>query len=145
MKDGTGQDEAPKPQPVPERATRCGSSRAYQWGSLVLSQDSALIWTDRMLAALARGNDERKWHTLIDKVYSPRTLEVAMQAVVENGGAPGIDGMTTKAMAQNAVAELAQMERLLRETRYQPKAVKRVWLDKPGSRDKRAAGYAHSA
>ena len=55
-----------------------------------------------MLAALERGNDGRKWHTLIDKVFSPKTLAVALQAVVKNDGAPGIDGITTEAMDRKA-------------------------------------------
>jgi RNA-directed DNA polymerase len=32
------------------------------------------------------------------------------------------------------------MERLLREGRYEPKPVRRVWIDKPGSREKRPLG-----
>ena len=93
-----------------------------------------------MLAALERGNDGRKWHTLIDKVFSPKTLAVALQAVVKNDGAPGIDGITTEAMAQKAEAEIALLERLLRENKYQPQAVKRVWIEKPGSHEKRPLG-----
>lgn len=36
--------------------------------------------------------------------------------------------------------EAAHMERLLREGRYEPKPVRRVWIKKPGSRDKRPLG-----
>jgi RNA-directed DNA polymerase len=93
-----------------------------------------------MLTALARGNDKRKWHTLIDKVWSPKTLRVALQAVVENRGAPGIDGRTTQAVEKEAEGELALIERLLREDKYEPKAVKRVWIDKAGSKEKRPLG-----
>lgn len=93
-----------------------------------------------MLTALERGNDKRKWHTLIDKVWSPKTLRVALQAVVANRGAPGIDGRTTQAVEKEAEGELALIERLLREEKYEPRAVKRVWIDKAGSKEKRPLG-----
>lgn len=93
-----------------------------------------------MLTALERENDKRKWHTLIDKVSSPKTLTVALQAVVENRGAPGIDGRTTHAVEKEADGELALIERLLREDKYEPKPVKRVWIDKAGSKEKRPLG-----
>jgi RNA-directed DNA polymerase len=93
-----------------------------------------------MLKALERGNDKRKWHTLSDKVWSPKTLSLALQAVVSNQGAPGIDGRTTEAVAKDAMAETALIERLLREGTYQPRAVKRVWIEKTGSKEKRPLG-----
>jgi len=93
-----------------------------------------------MLEALERGNDKRKWHTLADKVWSPKTLEAALQAVVSKRGAPGIDGQTTKAVAAKATAEVAEVSRLLRERRYEPKAVKRVWIEKAGGKEKRPLG-----
>lgn len=128
------------PMPVPERATRIGDSRGWQWGTLTLSQESLLVWTDRMLEALERGNDKRKWHTLNDKVISPKTLGLALQAVVANRWAPGSDGITTKIVAARAEDEVAIMEGLLKENRYEPQAVKRVWMEKPGSREKRPLG-----
>lgn len=93
-----------------------------------------------MRAALERGNDKRKWHTLMDKVMSQKTLNIALQAVVARQGAPGIDGRTTQAMSAEAEAEVALMERQLREESYQPQAVRRVWIEKPGSRQERPLG-----
>lgn len=93
-----------------------------------------------MLMALERGNDKRKWHTLIDKVWSPKTLEVALRSVIANQGAPGIDGRTTQAVESEAVAEIAMIQRLLQEKSYQARAVKRVWIEKPGSKEKRPLG-----
>jgi hypothetical protein len=49
------------PKPVPAAATRFGESREWQRGTLTLTQESLLVWTERMLAALERGNDKRKW------------------------------------------------------------------------------------
>jgi RNA-directed DNA polymerase len=93
-----------------------------------------------MLEALERGNDKRKWHTLADKVWSPKTLEAALQTVVSKRGAPGIDGQTTKMVAARAPEEVAEVSRLLRERRYEPKAVKRVWIEKAGCKEKRPLG-----
>jgi RNA-directed DNA polymerase len=93
-----------------------------------------------MLAALARGNDGRCWHTLIDKVWSPKSLRLALDTVVKKKGAPGIDGQTTKAVSQRSGEEIALIERLLKERKYEPRAVKRVWIEKPGSKEKRPLG-----
>jgi RNA-directed DNA polymerase len=98
------------------------------------------LWTAPMLAALERGNEGRKWHTLIDKVWSPRTLRLALETVAAKAGAPGLDGQTTEAVAKRADEEIAVLERLLRESRYEPRAVRRVWIDKPGGKEKRPLG-----
>jgi hypothetical protein len=56
-----GQRGPQTPPEVPAKATRSGSSRWLQWGTLRLPHDSALIWTERMLEALERGNDNRQY------------------------------------------------------------------------------------
>src|SRR5205823_15044268 len=115
----------PTPAPVPARATRAGEKRAEQWGTLTLSPNSLLVWTEKMLAALARGNDGRQWHTLSDKVWSPQNLSLALKTVVARKGAAGVDGQTTKAVARRAEAELATISRLLQEDRYEPRPARR--------------------
>jgi RNA-directed DNA polymerase len=129
-----------KPAPVPSGATRAGEKRAEQWGTLTLSPNSLLVWTEKMLAALARGNDGRQWHTLSDKVWSPRNLSLALKTVVARKGAPGVDGQTTKAVARRAEVELATISRLLQEDRYEPRPARRTWIEKLGSREKRPLG-----
>jgi RNA-directed DNA polymerase len=106
----------------------------------MLSSNSMLLWTNPMLAALERGNDGRQWHTLIDKIWSPRTLRLALETVAAKKGAAGIDGQTTEAVQKRAEEEIALIERLLREARYEPRAVRRVWIDKLGSKEKRPLG-----
>ncbi len=93
-----------------------------------------------MLAALERGDDGRQWHTLNDKIWSPKNLGLALQTVTARKGAAGIDGQRTEAVEKRAEAELALIERLLREGRYEPRAVRRVMIDKPGSSEKRPLG-----
>lgn len=50
-----------------------------------------LIWTARMLAALATGVIGGKWYSLIDKLYPETTLHAAYQAVAANQGSAGVD------------------------------------------------------
>jgi RNA-directed DNA polymerase len=93
-----------------------------------------------MLAALERGNDGRQWHTLIDKVYTPKNLSLALQTVVAHRGAPGVDGQTTAAVAARAEEEVASIARLLQQGRYEPRPARRVWIEKTGSREQRPLG-----
>jgi hypothetical protein len=54
------------------------------------------VWTDRMLTALENGVKGGKWFSLIDKVYSLANLESAATEVAGNGGAAGVDRVTTE-------------------------------------------------
>ncbi len=47
------------------------------------------VWTERMLEALEKGPKNGVWHSLIDKVYAPRTLWAAWEKVAANAGAAG--------------------------------------------------------
>jgi RNA-directed DNA polymerase len=129
------------PDPVLFMATQSGSSRSLKWGSLWLSQDSAHTWTERMLQALARGNDGHSWHTLNDKIFTPKVLTLAFNAVTKYKKAAGIDGITTQAYREKgADAVVPEILRLLQEDRYEPQPAKRVWIKKPGTRELRPLG-----
>lgn len=93
-----------------------------------------------MLEALVRGNEGKKWHTLNDKVWSPRTLSAAVKTVTARKGAAGVDGQTTQAFRKREAQEVATITRLLQEGRYEPRPVKRRWIEKPGSKDLRPLG-----
>jgi RNA-directed DNA polymerase len=126
--------------PVPEMATQPEDTDMLWQEKLRLSKGSRLVWTERMLEALVRGNEGRQWHTLIDKVYSQKTLNESLCMVVQRKGAPGVDWQTTRVVERNRVTEVQTLERLLREDRYEPQPVRRVWIDKPGSSEKRPLG-----
>ena len=68
---------------VPETAKReaeaCSPVR-WKWVE-------ALVWTERMLAALGNGVKGGKWYSLIDKVYNPKTLKAAWRKVASHRGA----------------------------------------------------------
>lgn len=98
------------------------------------------VWTEPMLAALERGLKGNKWFSLIDKVRSERTLELAWEKVKSNAGACGVDGITIARFAKDSPSRLLAVKEQIERGDYQPKPVKRVWIEKPGSAEKRPLG-----
>jgi len=98
------------------------------------------VWTEPMLAALERGVKGNKWFSLIDKVWSERTLGLAWEKVQSNAGACGVDGITVEYFSKDSRARLLAVKERLKEGTYQPKPVKRRWIPKPGSAEKRPLG-----
>ena len=98
------------------------------------------VWSEPMLAALERGLKGNKWFSLIDKVWSARTLELAWEKVKSNAGACGADGITIDRFAKDSQSRLLAVNEQLKRGIYQPKPVKRVWIEKPGSAEKRPLG-----
>ena len=131
MKDGPKEHQ---PSVVPEKAQQGGEIRA-RWAWV-----EPEVWTERMLATLETGIEGGKWFRLIDKVWSPKNLAGALQKVVAKGGSAGIDKQTVTQVAQYPEQMIRKLEQELRTNQYQPKAVKRVWIPKPGSQEKRPLG-----
>lgn len=93
-----------------------------------------------MLTALENGVKGGKWFRLIDKVYSERNLRAAFAEVKANRGAAGVDHQTIAMFESRLDANLEKLSEQLRVDAYQPRAVRRVWIPKPGSREKRPLG-----
>lgn len=98
------------------------------------------VWTERMLTALEAGVKGGKWFSLIDKVSAPRMLLRAFAQVKANGGAAGVDHETIAMYEQRLEQHTEYLARTLREGSYQPAAVRREWIPKPGSKEKRPLG-----
>ena len=98
------------------------------------------VWTKRMLNALERGVKGGKWFALIDKVYDLRALTSAFESVRRNNGAAGSDGQRVKQFAARQEEEILLLSEELRTESYRPQAVRRVWIEKPGSKDQRPLG-----
>src|SRR6266403_135738 len=98
------------------------------------------VWTERMLATLETGIEGGKWFRLIDKVWSPKNLAGSLQKVVAKGGSAGIDKQSARAVYEHQEQTIRKLEQELRAGQYQPQAVKRVWIPKPGSQEKRPLG-----
>ncbi len=93
-----------------------------------------------MLMALERGVKGGVWFSLIDKVMAERTLQLAWERVQSNAGACGVDGMTVGHFAKDSQNRLLAVKEHLKRGTYQPKPVKRVYIPKPGSSEKRPLG-----
>lgn len=99
-----------------------------------------VVWTERMLTALIKGVKGGKWFSLIDKVYSVRTLMVAFEQVSGNKGAAGVDHQTIEMFSDDLDTNLAKLSEQLKQETYTPRPLRRKWISKPGSRDKRPLG-----
>jgi len=93
-----------------------------------------------MLATLETGTEGGKWFRLIDKVWRTKNLAGSRQKVVAKGGSAGIDNQSARALCEHQEQTIQKLEQELRTGQYQPQAVKRVWIPKPGSQEKRPLG-----
>lgn len=82
----------------------------------------------------------RVWFTLVDKTYAMANLRNAFEKVRRNGGSAGIDRQTVTHFERHADSELDRLQQQLREGTYRPHPVRRAWIDKPGTEEKRPLG-----
>jgi len=124
-----------KPAPVAVTPQQAGAARDRWWWV------ERCVWTDRMLTRLATSEAaDRVWFRLVDKTYAPANLQSAFQKVWRNGGSAGADEQTVAHFARQKEAELQRLHEQLREGVYEPQPVRRAWIAKPGSREKRPLG-----
>ncbi|MHB1037624.1 MAG: group II intron reverse transcriptase/maturase, partial [Pirellulales bacterium] len=97
-------------------------------------------WTVRMLTALEQGVKGTKWFRLIDKVFSERNLLAALQQVAANHGAAGVDHVSVDEFARRLPDSIWELSDQLKAGTYQPQAVRRVQIPKPGSNETRPLG-----
>src|SRR5204863_6559931 len=98
------------------------------------------VWTERMLTALEVGVKGGIWFSLIDKVYKPRNLRAAFAQVKANQGAAGVDHQTIEMFEADLETNLSKVSQQLADGSYRPQAVRRKWIAKPGSSEKRPLG-----
>jgi len=98
------------------------------------------VWTERLLTALEEGVKGGLWYSLIDKVYAPGNLGSSLCKVMANKGAAGVDHITVTEFAAHRVRHLRHLADSLQADSYVPQAVRRVYIPKPGSTDKRPLG-----
>ena len=119
---------------VPARARQAGEAQVG-WSWVEPS-----VWTERMLTALEVGVKGGKWYSLIDKVSSLRNLESSFRQVKRNEGSAGVDRVTVGMFEAHLEENLKRLSESLQEGGYRPQAVRRVWIPKSGSREKRPMG-----
>jgi group II intron reverse transcriptase/maturase len=74
----------------------------------------------------------KKVHSLIDKVYKRKNLEMAWERVRANRGSGGVDGRSLEEFEKQLDSELNQLQVELQEDRYQPRPVRQVQIPKAG-------------
>jgi group II intron reverse transcriptase/maturase len=77
----------------------------------------------------------KKVHSLIDKVYKRKNLEMAWEKVKANRGSGGVDGQNLPAFEAQLDQQLARLQRELTADTYQPQPVRQHPIqkrDKPG-------------
>ena len=77
----------------------------------------------------------KKVHSLIDKVYKRKNLEMAWEKVKANRGSGGVDGETLETFEAQLGQQLDRLQRELKEDTYQPQPVRQHPIpkrDKPG-------------
>jgi RNA-directed DNA polymerase len=129
------QNDENRPAPVAVTPTQAGEARDPWWWV------ERTVWTERMLTRLTdRELTNRVWFTLVDKTYAPVNLGSAFQKVWANGGSAGADKQTVAHFARQAESELTRLHEQLRDGTYRPQPVRRAWIPKPGSKEKRPLG-----
>ncbi len=86
----------------------------------------------RRLSDWLNPTDERKVHSLVDKVYKRKNLELAWYRVKRNKGAGGVDGVTLAEFEEHLDVHLDRLQEELKTDTYQPMAVRQKLIPKAG-------------
>jgi len=86
----------------------------------------------RRLADWINPTGARKVHSLIDKIYKRKNLEMAWDKVRGNRGCGGIDGETLAVFGEQLIERLSQLHEELRTDTYRPTPVMRAEIPKNG-------------
>jgi RNA-directed DNA polymerase len=93
-----------------------------------------------MLTALEQGVKGGKWFSLIDKIHPERTLRAAFSQVAANKGAAGVDHVTVTMFNDRLEENLKRLSEDLQSGLYRPQQIRRHYIPKPGSKEKRPLG-----
>jgi RNA-directed DNA polymerase len=74
----------------------------------------------RRLADWINPAGSRKVHSLVDKVYKRKNLEMAWEKVKANRGSGGVDGQSLEAFATQLDRQLDRLQSELKEDVYRP-------------------------
>jgi len=86
----------------------------------------------RRLAEWINPTAAKKVHSLIDKVYQRKNLEMAWERVKANRGSGGVDGRSLADFEEQCDPELDRMREELRQDVYEPQPVRQVEIPKAG-------------
>jgi len=83
------------------------------------------------IVAMAESESPASTAHFMEAICDPDNIKAALDAVVRNKGAPGIDGITVKQLPDILKARWPEIEDQLLQGRYQPQPVRRVRIPKP--------------
>jgi group II intron reverse transcriptase/maturase len=86
----------------------------------------------RRLADWLNPTDEKKVHSLVDKVYKRKNLVLAWEKVKRNGGAGGVDGQSLEEFEAKLDEHLDRLHEELKSDAYQPRPVRECRIPKAG-------------
>ena len=105
-------------------------ARATRWNSSV--RERPVHGCPRRLTDWINPTGARKVHSLIDKVYTRRNLEIAWERVRANHGAGGVDGQSIGAFGEQLEEQLDRLGQELCRDTYSPEPVRQVRIPKAG-------------
>lgn len=96
----------------------------------------------RVLYRKAKAEPHWRFYSLYGELYRQDLLSDALDQVIANWGAPGVDGFRVETLAEDPEARTAWLHALaeeLRTKRYRPSPVRRVYIWKDQAKTKRRA------
>lgn len=83
----------------------------------------------------AKQSKSRRFHALYDRIYRMDVLQEAWRQVRKNRGSAGVDGETIQAIeTQGDASFLEEIQQILKEGKYRPVSVRRVYIPKADGR-----------
>ena len=100
---------------------------------MTLKTPNKIRTLQRKLYYKAKQEEDFRFYALYDKIYRRDILEHAYRLVHANGGSPGIDGVSSRAIEEAGERDqfLTELAQQLESRSYTADAVKRVWIPKP--------------
>ena len=114
-------------------------ARDWKLGNLSIPESVQKLQT--ALQAKAKENSGFRFYALYDKIHREDVLRFAYLRCKSNGGAAGADGQEFDDIESYGQEQwLRELAQELREKKYQPQAVRRVFIPKRGGTGRRPLG-----